>query len=237
MQAPKDHEKLASTLPKARLQKWESGKSIDPNSTEDPNICAYCHKPGHSILKYFKLTKDQAPAKSDGNLETEKATAAPSVAHMEYIEDDVTGLISLPTIGSTKRKFAALPVSDSTGAALAFGGSETLGVSDQLIVDTGANISVVMNSLLLHQIESCNSVTFDGLHGNLKINTTGSLMGICKAYHHPEAVANILSFSQLKDLSHDIIYNQQYDKFILRFEVDKMDYTSAMCYRNPTLLL
>ena len=45
---------------------------------------------------------------------------------MEYIEEDETGLTSLPTIGSTKRKFAALPVSDSTGAALAFGGSETL---------------------------------------------------------------------------------------------------------------
>ena len=44
-------------------------------------------------------------------------------------------------------------------------------------------------------------------------------MGICKAYHHPEAVANILSFSQVKDLSHDIIYNQQYDEFILRFEM------------------
>ena len=123
---------------------------------------------------------------------------------MEYIEEDVTGLTSLPTIGSAKRKFAALPVSDSTGAALAFGGSETLGVSDQLVVDTGANISVVMNSL-----KSCNSVTFDGLHGNLKINTTGSLLGMCKAYHHPEAVANIL-----KDLSHDIIYNQQDDEFI-----------------------
>ena len=125
---------------------------------------------------------------------------------MEYIEEDVTGLTSLPTIGSAKRKFAALPVSDSTGAALAFGGSETLGVSDQLVVDTGANISVVMNSL-----KSCNSVTFDGLHGNLKINTTGSLLGICKAYI---AVADILSFSQLKDLSHDIIYNQQDDEFI-----------------------
>ena len=47
-------------------------------------------------------------------------------------------------------------------------------------------------------------------------------MGICKAYHHP---ANILSFSQLKDLSHDIIYNQQYDKFILRFEMGVCSFT------------
>ena len=204
--------------------KGKNGKSNDLKSPEDPNTCAYCHKSGHTILKCFKLIKDQAAAKSDGHLETKKATAAPSIARQEDIEEDITGFTSFPTIGNTKGKFVAFPVSDSTKAALAFGGSDTLG-GHQLLVDTGANMSIIMNPLMLRGIKQCKPVTFDGLHGNLEVRQTGSLLGICKAYYHPEAVANILSFSQLKDLGHNIMYNQESDEFILRFNQGVCSFT------------
>ena len=169
--------------------KGKIGKSNDLKSSEDPNTCAYCHKSGHTILKCCKLIKDQASAKSDGNLVTKKATAAPSMARQEDIEEDITGFTSFPTIRNARGKFVAFPVSDSTKAALAFGGSGTLG-GHQLIVDTGANMSVIMNPLMLRGIKRCNPVTFDGLHGNLEISQTGSLLGISRAYYHPEAVAS-----------------------------------------------
>ena len=156
--------------------------------------------------------------------DTGKTKAAPSIVRQEDIEEDITGFTSSPTIGNTKGKFVAFPVSDSTKAALAFGGSNTLG-EHQLIVDTGANMSVIMNPLMLRGIKRCNPVTFDGLHGNLEVSQTGSLLGICRAYYHPEAVANILSFSQLKDLGHNILYDQESDEFVLRFNQGVCSFT------------
>ena len=124
--------------------------------------------------------------------DTGKTKAAPSIVRQEDIEEDITGFTSSPTIGNTKGKFVAFPVSDSTKAALAFGGSNTLG-EHQLIVDTGANMSVIMNPLMLR----CNPVTFDRLHGNLEVSQTGSLLGICRACYHPEAVVGEICTSML----------------------------------------
>ena len=146
------------------------------------------------------------------------------MARQEDIEEDTTGFTSFPTTRNARGKFVAFPVSDSTKAALAFGGSDTLD-GHQLIVDTGANMSVIMNPSMLRGIKRCNPVTFDGLHGNLEISQTGSLLGISRAYYHPEAVANILSFSQLKDLGHNILYNQESDEFVLHFDQGVCSFT------------
>ena len=57
-------------------------------------------------------------------------------------------------------------------------------------------------------------MTFDGLQGALTASQSGSLLGICQAYYHPDAVANIISFSQVKDLDLEIAYNGTDDEFI-----------------------
>ena len=47
----------------------------------------------------------------------------------------------------------------------------------------------------------------DGLAGFLSISEIGNLDDLCTAYYHADAVANILSFSQLRENGHRITFN------------------------------
>ena len=58
-------------------------------------------------------------------------------------------------------------------------------------------------------------MTFDGLNGTLSIDQKGSLQGLCDAYFHEAALANILSFSQIRSLGHHILYDAHKDRFTL----------------------
>ena len=51
-------------------------------------------------------------------------------------------------------------------------------------------------------------MTFDGISGVLSTDTIGELRGICQVHLHREAIANILSFSQLRQMGHSITYNE-----------------------------
>ena len=118
--------------------------------------------------------------------------------------------------------FSAFPIyyreiSYSTEAALAFGGADSID-ENSLLVDTGANFSIVKDYGLMSELKSCPPVTFDELQGALTVSQSGSLLGICQSYNHPDAVANIISFSQVKDLGFEIAYNDTDDEFILSFD-------------------
>ena len=102
--------------------------------------CAYCNKVGHNILKCFKSIKDQAASKADGNLDNKKGVAVPTITRQDELVEENTGISSFPTIDRNSGSYTAFPVfkyiTDSTKAALAFGGV------DSILVDTGANFSM-----------------------------------------------------------------------------------------------
>ena len=79
---------------------------------------------------------------------------------------------------------------------------------EEIILDTGANGSIFSNPELLEDIRKAERVTFDGISGILSTDTVGELRGICQVHLHREAIANILSFSQLRQLGHSITYNE-----------------------------
>ena len=83
------------------------------------------------------------------------------------------------------------------GTILATGGACTI-ADTEVFLDTGGNTSVVKNQYLLSDLRSTRTVKFDGLAEFLSITEIGNLNDPCTAYYHADAVANILSFSQLR---------------------------------------
>ena len=77
-----------------------------------------------------------------------------------------------------------------------------------IVLDTEANGSIFMNRSLLHNLHTEDEVIFDGISGVLFTNTVGEFLGLCKAHVHKGAIANILSFSQLRKLGISIAYEE-----------------------------
>ena len=75
-----------------------------------------------------------------------------------------------------------------------------------VILDTGANCSIVHNSKLLSNMSTCNPVTFDGLSGSNNITQKGSSGSICDAYYHKDIIAKILSVSAITSQGHILGY-------------------------------
>ena len=68
----------------------------------------------------------------------------------------------------------------------------------EVILDTGANGSLFVNTSLVTNIHRENIVSFDGISGVLSTDKVGDFHNLCKVHIHKDAVANILSFSQLR---------------------------------------
>lgn len=77
------------------------------------------------------------------------------------------------------------------------------------MLDTGANGSLFKNRSLLHNLDTQEEVTFDGISKVLSTDTVGEFFGLCRAHVHRDAMANILSLSQLRQLGTSI---DNYDK-------------------------
>jgi hypothetical protein len=74
-----------------------------------------------------------------------------------------------------------------------------------IVLDTGANGSLFANRSLLSYLETQNEVTFSGV---LSTDMVGEFRGLCKAHIHRDAIANILSFSQLRQQGISIAYDE-----------------------------
>jgi hypothetical protein len=79
---------------------------------------------------------------------------------------------------------------------------------EEIILDTGANGSIFSNLELLEDIRRAERVAFDGISGVLSTDTIWELRGICPVHLHREDIANILSFSRLRQMGHSITYNE-----------------------------
>jgi hypothetical protein len=59
-------------------------------------------------------------------------------------------------------------------------------------------------------------VLFDGVSGVLSADTVGDFGGLCNVHIHADAIANILPFSQFRQMRHSIAYEEGGDSFTIR---------------------
>lgn len=191
-------------------------KAKDKDAKEKPNRtpksetkkCIYCNNLGHTVLECNKLKHAQATAQKASSTSkaavTKATTPAPRegttmMPHVRQETDDEDDCDSHFMMGHVH---LAQPCS----TILATGGATSISPT-QIVLDTGANASVIKNKQLLQRVHRTRTVQFDGLAGMLPISEIGDLEDLCSAYYSPHAIANIVSFSQLRENGHTITYN------------------------------
>ncbi len=88
--------------------------------------------------------------------------------------------------------------------------------ANTVMLDNGATCGVFKNALLLSNLRSADRpCTISGIGGQIVSDTIGDFMGMTTVYHHPDALANILSQSTLSDEGHNIEYNHTKQTFYL----------------------
>ena len=90
-----------------------------------------------------------------------------------------------------------------------------------VIHDSGANCGIFKNINILKDIRiSTETVTINGIGGNLTTNVIGTFHNKHDVYYHPDAVANILSQSAEKDNGATITYDDDRDEYTMSFAND-----------------
>ena len=210
---------------KAKLKKPSPKVPIDTKTNQKK--CIFCHNVGHTVLECNKLKAAQATAAASSltvphptippqDPYKEKRTPLPrkGTALVSNYRDDNDDEESLDNF-----MLSGVHIAQPQSTILATGGASSLR-RNQLLLDTGANTSVVHNARLLTSIRPTRTVRFDGLAGVLPISQIGDLDQLCSAYYSPHAVANIISFSQLRENGHTITYDSGFgpttDSFTVR---------------------
>ena len=163
-------------------------------------------------------------AKSDGTHNKKIAAATTTRVTEDIVEE--TGFTCYPAITRTlipaeqleiilknsTISIITLPATTSNLKVFTAGSQSNLSPTD-VILDKGANYSIVYNSQLLSNMSACNPVTFDRLSGSINITQKGSLGSICDAYYHKDIIANILSVSANTNQGHILAYDNTADSF------------------------
>jgi hypothetical protein len=153
--------------------------------------CEFCGRSGHVMASCFKFKDAQTAAiaaaeeKSKHNAGSKKSTTMITRSYKAPDSDDDEHHY---TVNVHIQSRASSILTANTGSAL----SKT-----DIVLDTGANGSLFKNRSLLHNIDTQDEVTFDGISGVLSTDTVGDFLGLCRAHINRSAIANILSFSQL----------------------------------------
>ena len=172
-------------------------KPKKPDSRQtNVETCEFCNNKGHSISKCNKFSTAQKAAI--------EATADKQVKYGKKQFPAVAGAM-LATRDSDSDCDTPFHKTSLHITSFLAGRSSGLGRYD-LILDTGANGSIVHNKELLHEIEASPALTFSGLAGSLVTTQLGTIRDLCEAHFHPKSPANIISFSQLRDAGHDLAF-------------------------------
>jgi hypothetical protein len=167
--------------------------------------CVFCGRSGHIMASCFNFKDAQTVAiaaaeeKSKHNAGSKKSTTIIARSYKAPDSDDDEHHY---TVNVHIQSRASSVLTANTGSAL----SKT-----DIVLDTGANGSLFKNRSLLHNIDTQDEVTFDGISGVLSTDTVGDFLGLCRAHVHRSAIANILSFSQLRQLGISIVYSEGKD--------------------------
>jgi hypothetical protein len=165
--------------------------------------CEFCGRSGHVMTSCFQFKAAQTAAtaateeKGKHHAGPRKGTTMMARSSYKAPDSDDEEHHFLVNVHIQSRASSALTA--STRSALR---------KTDIVLDTGANGSLFKNSSLLHNLDTQEEVTFDGISGVLSTDTVGEFLGVCKAHVHRDAIANILSFSQLRQLGISIAYDE-----------------------------
>ena len=165
--------------------------------------CEFCSRTGHVMTSCFKF-KDAQTAATAATEEKSKHHAGPRkgttmIARSSYKTQDSDDEEHHFLVNVHIQSRASSVLTASTRSALR---------KTDIVLDTGANGSLFKNRSLLHNLDTQEEVTFDGISGVLSTDTVGEFLGLCRAHVHRDAIANILSFSQLRQLGISIAYDE-----------------------------
>ena len=180
-------------------------KKLGSTDQKNEDVCDFCTRKGHKMDKCFKFAAAKKAAGEAAAMPREKAKQRFPPAHgVMFAQQDYDSDTDMPMHKVNFHTFCY----DICTTSLLSRKSHGLRSTD-LILDTGANGSIVHNLDLLHNIKSTPQLTFGGLAGSLHASQKGTLRDMCSAYYHPESPANILSFSQLREANHDIRFSTE----------------------------
>jgi hypothetical protein len=78
-----------------------------------------------------------------------------------------------------------------------------------LVLDTGANCTIIKNASLLTELATLPSLTtFGGIGGTISTDQVGQLGDLGNAYLCADAPANIVSFSQVREAGHTVQFTE-----------------------------
>jgi hypothetical protein len=168
-----------------------------------PIKCEFCGRNGHAMAACFKFKDAQSAAiaatEERGKVHPGPRKGTTMIAKSNYKAPD--------SDDEDRHYLVNVHIQSRASPVLTASTSSVLRKTD-IVLDTGANGSIFMNRSLLYNLHTEDEVTFDGISGVLSTNTVGEFLGLCKAHVHKGAVANILSFSQLRKLGISIAYEE-----------------------------
>ena len=168
-----------------------------------PIKCEFCGRNGHAMSACFKF-KDAQSAAIAATEEKGKPHSGPRKGTTMVAKSNYKG----PDSDDEDRHYLVNVHIQSRASPMLTASTKSALRKTDIVLDTGANGSLFMNRSLLHNLHTQDEVTFDGISGVLSTNTVGEFLGICKAHVHKGAIANILSFSQLRQLGISIAYDE-----------------------------
>ena len=181
----------------------EKSKSKKDDKEKPTTKCEFCGRSGHSMSSCFKF-KDAQTSALAATEEKTKNYQSPRKGTSMVAKSNFTP----PDLDYDEPHYL-VNIHLQTKASSVLAASKHVRFKDEeIILDTGANGSIFSNPELLEDIRRAERVTFDGISGVLSTDTIGELRGICQVHLHREAIANILSFSQLRQMGHSITYNE-----------------------------
>ena len=186
------------TAKKPRKRQEKQPKVEEPVQRSD-ETCEFCKRKGHCQAKCFKYAAASKAAVEEAAAKKEK--------HSKKAFGPVAGAMLATTNDDSGDD---IPIHKLTYhvTSLIVGGSMQLSPYD-IVLDTGANGSIVRNKNLLHDIQTKTPLTFNGIAGALVTKKAGALRDLGNAYYHHLSPANILSFSQLRDEGHAIHFERR----------------------------
>ena len=172
---------------KTNISEKKTGGKYESNV----ETCDFCNNKGHSMKTCHKFEAAQKVAKASTAEKVKKFGQDKKPFPM------VTGAM-LATCDSDSECDTPLHKNTYHVISLLAGQSSQLNPYE-VILDTGANGSIVHNKDLLHDVHRQASLTFGGLAGSLVTNKQGRIRDLCEAHYHANSPANIISFSQLRE--------------------------------------
>ena len=188
----------------AKDNKGAKDRGKPKTASEDKTMtkCDFCGRTNHSMSACFKFKEAQSAALAATE---EKGKRIPGPKKGTTM---IAKSYKAPDSDDEEQHYLVNVHIKSHTASVLAAKKRTKSRDWEIILDTGANGSLFANTYLVTEIHSEDTVSFDGISGVLSTDTVGDFYGLCKVHIHKDAIANILSFSQLRKMGHSITYDQ-----------------------------